>query len=854
MKPKIFISVSFLLILLLVSIGRAGVTGKIAGKVVDKKTGKPLPGVNIIIDGTSMGAATDEAGHYFIINIPVGTYSLRASMIGYEILVKKSVLVQPDFTTLVNFELQPTVIQGKVVVVEAKRPLVQKDVVSTSVEINTHLAARMPVSNLKDVIGTQASVVSDLTYKGDFSKEQFRGNPDDGLHFRGGRSNETGYYLDGIRINNPLYGAYDLGNFPIIGLESVQLFTGTFEPQYGNAMSGIVNLVPPEGSRQTKILYNYFTDQPGRLNTKDENTYNNDLFLSGAVPGTRKKILFSGAARYYTTDGRFYGYIYPDYRDSEGKDKSGTPQKIPMAYKDNYTGYFQLTYHVSSNLKIKALTYGSQIAYSEYLHFYKYNPYGAPRYWRHQHLGLLKVTHVINKKMYHSLGLVYSFTDFKGKTYDDIRKCMLEKHIISPEFFSVSGVDYIWKYSNTHTDGLKYDWVFQVNSIHQLKAGFEYNQYNLHMERRNPTQANIDDPTKMKAWESYTRQPNLFSAYFSDKMEFQDIGMVLNVGLRYDRMDPKTKWVKNINLIQTSPMFKVKPKSYISPRIGVSYPISDKTAFRFSYGVFYQYPHFYLLYQRLNDESPNYPNPTVTELTTGIGNANMKAERTTSYEVGVQHAIGPDISLNVAAFYRDMADLVGRRYITGPNVPRDYYMFDNVHYGVAKGVDIIVKKKFSRHFSGYVDYTYSNVRTSGSSVLYFPTISINRLFTADWDQPHILHMALDIRQPNKWGVDIMAYFASGMPYTVELEPNTERGPWLHQVDIQADKVIRLLGIKGRFYLRAMNVFNLENVYWVYSDTGRPGVDNNPATSSDYTRNPTAWGPTRKFFFGLIIGQ
>ncbi|MCK4590490.1 MAG: carboxypeptidase-like regulatory domain-containing protein, partial [Candidatus Latescibacteria bacterium] len=89
----------------------AGTTGKIAGKVVDKETGETLPGVNVIIEGTGLGASTDLEGRYFILNIPIGAYTLKASMIGYVEMEIRNVEVIVDLTTTINFSLKPTIIE-----------------------------------------------------------------------------------------------------------------------------------------------------------------------------------------------------------------------------------------------------------------------------------------------------------------------------------------------------------------------------------------------------------------------------------------------------------------------------------------------------------------------------------------------------------------------------------------------------------------------------------------------------------------------------------------------------------------------------------------------------------------------
>ena len=91
----------------------AGTTGKISGTVVDKETGEPLIGCNVMVDGTALGAASHIDGTYFILNIPPGTYSLRADMIGFGTVRKTEVPVEIDFTSQIDFQLSSVVIEGK---------------------------------------------------------------------------------------------------------------------------------------------------------------------------------------------------------------------------------------------------------------------------------------------------------------------------------------------------------------------------------------------------------------------------------------------------------------------------------------------------------------------------------------------------------------------------------------------------------------------------------------------------------------------------------------------------------------------------------------------------------------------
>lgn len=833
----------------------AGTMGKIVGKVIDKSTGNSLPLANVVIKETTMGAATNEAGEFFILNVPPGRYNIEARMMGYGAVTKKDVLVRSDYTTIVNFELESVAVRAEGIVVTAKRPPIQPDFVATSQYLEADLIERIPALSIKDILSSQAGILSDQTYKGVEimdqahemqAVEQFYGNPDDRMHFRGGRSNETVYLLEGMQLNDPIWGGFLLDYFPENILEELTTYTGTFSAEYGGALSAVVNMVAHEPGKRFSFNYTGSTD---KIVTDNENTHKHTFSLS--TPLIRDKLSLFFAGKYFKSDGRFYGYIYPEWRNTEGEDRSGEPELIPIGYRDILSGLFKLNYKPTTTIKLSLIGLADSVQASQYYHYFKYNPYGAPRIWMTDRMGILKFAQLISERLFYTIGLSWYKKNYYNKIYDTAEEHMVEKHKVSPDGFSVSGTAFLWKKTQSTTREIKFDMVYQLSDFHEIKFGSDYRYCNLQLERRNPTAPSPE--YRMVAWESYTRHPNKLSTYIHDKMEFRDIGMILSLGLRYDRIDPNTWWIKDIYHPTTSDIFKVKPKEYFSPRIGVSYPITDMAAFRFSYGVFYQFPHLYLLYQGLNVESEVYPRPSLRNIQTAVGNGDMKPEQVTSYEAGVQVAIREDLTFNAAAFYRDMVDLVGRQYVSIEGMS-PYFMFDNKAFGTARGIEFILEKRLTRRLSGYINYTYTKVEMSHPDVLFFPTIEFHRPVTADWEQTHTISFVIDYNVPPNWGVTLSGYYNSGFPYTVVTEPNTERAPPLKGINLRIDKSLTLLGIRSTAFLEVFNLLNTKDIYWVYPATGKPDDDGNPATSPEHDANPTAFGPGRRIFLGISLSR
>ena len=109
----------------------AGNTGKIAGRVIDKSTGEPLAGANILIEDSQLGASTDEDGYFFFINLPPGKYTLVAMYVGYHDLTIKNLQVNVDLTSKIDFEMESATIETPTITVVAKKEMIRQDITST---------------------------------------------------------------------------------------------------------------------------------------------------------------------------------------------------------------------------------------------------------------------------------------------------------------------------------------------------------------------------------------------------------------------------------------------------------------------------------------------------------------------------------------------------------------------------------------------------------------------------------------------------------------------------------------------------------------------------------------------------
>ncbi len=355
-----------ILLLLTASSLFAGTTGKITGKILDKETNEPLPSVNVVIQGSSLGAATDINGEFFILNVPAGTYSLRAEMIGYKPMIVQGVRVKVDLTTRQNFNLEPTVLDmGETVTVTAERPLIQKDLTASRTTTTSAEIARAPVEDVQAVVALVAGTV--------------------GGNFRGGRGSETVYTLEGASVVDPMGGNFN-SDVPLLSLEEMSVETSGFSAEYGNVQSGLVSMVMKEGGPTYTGVVRYKTNDFGSnsinkqlgnkwvtlIDERDnksktdthyypENLQNVEASFGGPIPFV-KKLGIPGRANFFVA-----GEMFRSHHSVNNN------VWRPFDYKRSISG--KLTYSPSPNYKIAFTGLKTWRDFDWYIHDWKNTTY-----------------------------------------------------------------------------------------------------------------------------------------------------------------------------------------------------------------------------------------------------------------------------------------------------------------------------------------------------------------------------------------------------------------------------------------------------------------------------------------------
>ena len=277
----------------------AGITGKLVGNITDAFTGEPLIGVNLVLKGTVLGAATDQNGYYKILNISAGSFTATASYIGFKTTSVTDVRINADRTTTLNFEMQISAVEGEEVIVEAKRPVIVRDQTATTTIIEKEDFENMPINSYADILDNVAGVI-----------ENNNGGGDDGIHVRGGRSGETAYLVDGFYVKDIINGgmATDVARG---GISELSIITGSFDAEYGQAMSGIINIITREGGAQYDFSFRASTDPSISGLTNSWNTGRIEGTASGPIIPTMPNLAtFFISADRKRTDGRLkYNYL-----------------------------------------------------------------------------------------------------------------------------------------------------------------------------------------------------------------------------------------------------------------------------------------------------------------------------------------------------------------------------------------------------------------------------------------------------------------------------------------------------------------------------------------------------------------
>ena len=420
-----------LLVLVLAGLAPAALaqtTGKISGRVTDATTGETLPGVNVLIEGTTLGASTDFDGDYAIIGLRPGNYTVTASFVGFATTRIPDVRVNVSLTTDVDIELREEVFEGEEIVVEANAELVQRDLTSTEFRVTSEEIANLPVQEVGDILNTQAGVTTSGS----------------GIHIRGGRSSEVAYFVDGVRVTDAYDGSQSV-QIENEGIEELQIIAGTYNAEYGQAMSGIINVVTKDPGSEFEGSFRAFTgsyavfgdggedalrgqtptstetanniryldvDPYSYLDLNPAQYYNLQASLSGPI--LPNKLGFFALGRYFKNDGWLYG--------SRLFNTDGTPgdsSLVPMNPFEKFSGQATLKSRLTDKIGVSVTALGSTSESKDFDFSFRSNPDGVPTKYERGYNVSGQWTHTLSNTLFYTVNAATAYKRFQRYLYED---------------------------------------------------------------------------------------------------------------------------------------------------------------------------------------------------------------------------------------------------------------------------------------------------------------------------------------------------------------------------------------------------------------------------------------------------
>ncbi len=769
---------AYLLILCLIN----GTAGKIQGTVRDQTTKEPIAGANVEVLGTGLGTTSDENGDFFILNVPRGRHTVEISYIGFQTTRVENVVVEIDQTARLNITLSQAAIEMPPITVTGVLPQVKKDMVGTTYIVRSAEIATLPVDYPMEIITFQPAVT----------------RTDTGIHVRGGRSTEVQYMIDNVSIIDPQTG--DLAISVSRGVvDEVIFLPGGFDVEYGRAMSGVINVITAyprdnielKGFAKTEKIMPYYFDF-------GYETYN------GAV--------------HVPVNAKNKGYFSFDLMQTNDWD----PKLFILPHKQRSDHSLYGKWIAAPIEKIK-LTLSGAMSSSQFDRYNSNWKYHLDNYRSDQRRSDLQVINVsflpdtrklfnINLSRLHT-NLNYGvrlpgsygyFRPFRFKDYETLRwpsasidnpfGAVHQKIICDgdyPEYRENSSV-----VLKTHLNAIA-----QLNRNHELKTGVEYAQ----MDLDNFTYFVSDSLHQLI--DEYNYQPREYSIYLQDNIDFR--GIYAKIGCRFDHF--------------SSGVSNIEPKTVISPRLGISFMVTERFIFRTNVGHYAQPP----LYDKQYVYYGLYPFPSYL-ISSGwlplVGNPNLEPEKTVSYEIGFQGAVNPNLTATLNSFYKDVADLIGTRLVL--SAPHNYVQYQNIEYANIRGIEAILEfansvytgkisftLSYARGSSSYAEEVYRRYYADNPDTTYVPEA---KDFPLDFDQRHKLFLQGMVKLPARTKLFLFAFFGEGFPYTPPgpegkyAERNYLRLPFQKQIDCVLSKPISIRRLQIALNFEIINLLDIRN--------------------------------------------
>jgi len=802
-------------------------TGSVSGRIVDVSTSEGLIGVNVMVKGTYYGAATGIDGQYFIQGISPGTYDIEASIIGFKVLLQTGIKVRPGQTTVLDFNMEETVLTlGEEVVVLGSKPLFDVDETASVARVTSEDIANKVVSSVEDILSEQVGVTTQ----------------DNEIHIRGGRIDESMFVVDGQSVKDPLSG-YS-GNLFVNpeAIQELEIVTGGYNAEYGQAMSGVVNIRLKEGRDHFEGAFKYSSDNWG-MDQETINHYSTDRIefnLGGPdpimelllpklgldLPGAFS-IFVNGYGKMYDsnlpTASKLYPHRYWSIPGMEEQAQDNLIQSMAPRENNDWHALYKLTWGLSPKKKL-SLSYDISLninqgyfmprAFSSTYYPYRYQEIldNYNTITRETRLFNVNWTHTLSTRSFYEITMGRFLTLEHSAVQDLHWTEYTERLDLDPINYTVVDQDgniaitygdefydtgFAPEWYDVSSDNYRFDvdWTYRTQDRHKIKAGIENTLTEIQV-------LDIDEPWAGTSgfganYDMYNAYTTFGAFYVQDRITFE--GMTVNIGMRYDYWFPG-KYVEdaindpNTVIItdearkkfeeETFDLFGYKGKGRFSPRFGISHPVTDNDVLYFYYGHFSQLPTFQYVYAKLN---------SVSQSTYQVfGNPNLNPKTTVQYELGIKHRFSEDQVLELKAYWKDMFDYETSQTIT-PSNPKyahlRFNMYFNADYARARGVEMIIKSRVFKRWYVDLNFNYSIVTGKSSSPLDNLLVQAGALNEKplgenymSWDKPLQFFTNIYYNHPSNWGASMRLEFGSGRRYTRSILGTSEYEDGIRYVD------------------------------------------------------------------------
>jgi outer membrane receptor protein involved in Fe transport len=736
--------------------------GRVEGKVLDAKTGDGLPGANVVIKGTYYGGSSDIDGVIKIEKVNPGVFTLEVTLIGYKTVQFTNITVEAGQTATFTAQMEETVLTlGEDIVVIGERPLFDIEETASRRQMEQEDIQAAALKSVQSIVSLQTGVVL----------------ADNEIHIRGGRSHENAYLLDGVSVQDPLAGTgFGLQLSPA-AIENVEVITGGYNAEYGQATSGIVNITTREGSDKYGGALSYKTDHYG-LNDDSRSNWNTDIYelnFSGPEPLTSQLLPLLGVQipGEMSFFGTFYAHLsdgYTRWVEVIGADGRPTAYEIEAPDKllssiyggtrygprrsNNYSFLSKFTYKPMATMRL-SYTHSQSLVIDQntqtiqatlervepnpgYQYRFQFIPDSANTFTQRSLQNSFSWTHTLSTQLFYEL----KFSTYTAHVRGDANGRSFESYmepqdlvtfpvtyfnqntdtvgVVPGDGFYDVGSPTSWRDHFVQEYTLKFDLTNYFSETNKFKAGLEMRFQNLQI-------AELVQPwVKPLGFDNdiYSVFPAIGALYAQNHITLS--GMILNVGLRLDYWLPG-KYVDDVAtdtssalivsqglrqeyLDDTIELFGRRMKARLSPRIGISHPVSDNQTLFFSYGHFSKFPRPQFVYSKLRRTSIRSNLP--------VGNPNLNPETTVAYELGLRNQLSGDDVLTVTAFYKDIFDYITEERvlrISGLGGAQFFDTYLNSDYGRVRGIEVEYKKRIGDWFRGSASGSFSIATGKSSS-------------------------------------------------------------------------------------------------------------------------------------------